>query len=45
MGKKRAQKDRAYITAKEHKEEWGGYKDKTVRRSAFSVCGAAAAPP
>jgi len=30
MGKKRSQKDRAYITAKEHKEEWGGYKDKSV---------------
>jgi hypothetical protein len=30
MGKKRAQKDRGYITAKEHQEEWGGYKDKRV---------------
>jgi hypothetical protein len=26
MGKKRHQKDRGYVTAKEHKEEWGGHK-------------------
>lgn len=36
MGKKRAQKDRGYITAKEHKEEWGGFKDKSVRGPAVA---------
>jgi hypothetical protein len=30
MGKKRSQKDRGYITAKEHAEEWGGFKDRSV---------------
>uniref|UniRef100_A0A383V4T2 Peptidylprolyl isomerase n=2 Tax=Tetradesmus obliquus TaxID=3088 RepID=A0A383V4T2_TETOB len=41
MGKKRAQKDRGYITAKEHKEEWGGYKDKKrapFQRLPFNCC-------
>jgi peptidyl-prolyl cis-trans isomerase-like 2 len=28
MGKKQHQKDRLFITSKEWKEEWGGYKDK-----------------
>eukprot|EP00882_Tetradesmus_deserticola_P033605 GHRQ01038405.1.p2 GENE.GHRQ01038405.1~~GHRQ01038405.1.p2 ORF type:complete len:219 (+),score=69.97 GHRQ01038405.1:389-1045(+) len=41
MGKKRAQKDRGYITAKEHKEEWGGYKDRKrapFQRLPFHCC-------
>lgn len=41
MGKKRAQKDRGYITSKEHREEWGGYKDKKkapFQRLPFNCC-------
>lgn len=42
MGKKRHQKDRGYITSKEHKEEWGGYKDRSkgvpFQRLPFNCC-------
>eukprot|EP00878_Enallax_costatus_P005031 GHUV01005291.1.p1 GENE.GHUV01005291.1~~GHUV01005291.1.p1 ORF type:complete len:453 (+),score=156.64 GHUV01005291.1:285-1643(+) len=41
MGKKRNQKDRGYITNKEHREEWGGYKDKKrapFQRLPFNCC-------
>ncbi|KIY92185.1 peptidyl-prolyl cis-trans isomerase-like2 [Monoraphidium neglectum] len=42
MGKKRSQKDRGYITAKEHAEEWGGFKDRSrgapFARLPFNCC-------
>jgi peptidyl-prolyl cis-trans isomerase-like protein 2 len=41
MGKKQHQKDRLYLTAKEHKEEWGGYKEKqraSFAKLPFSCC-------
>jgi hypothetical protein len=41
MGKKRATKDRGYITSKEHKEEWGGYKERKAapfQRLPFHCC-------
>eukprot|EP00879_Flechtneria_rotunda_P018101 GHRR01018979.1.p1 GENE.GHRR01018979.1~~GHRR01018979.1.p1 ORF type:complete len:477 (+),score=141.25 GHRR01018979.1:219-1649(+) len=41
MGKKRHQKDRGYLTAKEHKEEFGGYKDRKkapFQRLPFHCC-------
>ena len=41
MGKKQHQKDRLYLTAKEHKEEWGGYKEKKrvpFQRLPFHCC-------
>lgn len=34
MGKKQHQKDRLYLTTKEYREEWGGYKDK--KRAPFA---------
>jgi hypothetical protein len=41
MGKKRAQKDRAYLTATEWREEWGGAKTQgraPFRRLPFHCC-------
>lgn len=41
MGKKSQQKDRLYLTAKEHKEEWGGYKQQRripFQRLPFHCC-------
>eukprot|EP00775_Hariotina_reticulata_P001460 gene1460-1802_t len=42
MGKKRHQKDRGYITSKEHKQDWGGYKDRSrgvpFQRLPFNCC-------
>jgi len=41
MGKKRHSKDKLYITATEHKYEWGGKRDPSLRpvpRLPFNYC-------